>query len=50
MRERERETEHEWGQGRDREGETESEVGSRPRADSTEPNTGLEPGNGEIMT
>ena len=35
---------------REREGDTESEAGSRLRAGSTEPNTGLEPTNREIMT
>ena len=50
LRERERETEHEQGRGREREGDTESQAGSRLRAVSTEPDTGLEPTNREIMT
>ena len=45
---RQRETEHEWG--RSREGDTEAEAGSRLRAVSTEPNTGLELTNREITT
>ena len=49
MREREREAEHEQGRV-ERKGDTESEAGSRPCTVSTEPNTGLEPMNGEIMT
>ena len=36
--------------GAEREGDTESEEGSRLRAVSTEPDTGLEPTNREIMT
>ena len=36
--------------GAEREGDTESEAGSRLRAVSTEPDTGLEPTNHEIMT
>ena len=47
---RQRETEHEQGRGREREGDTESEAGSRLRAVSTEPDTGLELTNHEIMT
>ena len=35
---------------REREGDTEWEAGSRLRAVSTEPNTGLEPTNHEIVT
>ena len=35
---------------REREGDTEPEAGSRLRAVSTEPNTGLKPTNHEIMT
>ena len=46
---RETETEWRWGRG-EREGDTESEAGSRIWAVSTEPNTGLEPMNCEIMT
>ena len=38
-----------WG-GAERKGDTESEAGSRLRAVSTEPNTGLEPTNCEITT
>ena len=34
----------------EREGDTESEAGSRLQADSTEPNSGLELANREIMT
>ena len=48
--ERQRETEHEQGRGREREGDTESGAGSRLRAVSTEPNTGLEPTNCETTT
>ena len=52
--ERLRETECEWGRGRERErereGDTESEAGSRLCAVSSEPYTGLEPENREIMT
>ena len=44
----ETETEHE--QGRSRERDTESETGSRLRAVSTEPDTGLELTNCEIVT
>ena len=36
--------------GAEREGDAESQVGSRLRAVSTEPDTGLEPTNLEIMT
>ena len=45
----ERETEREQG-GAETEGDTESEAGSRLRAVSTEPDTGLELTNCEIMT
>ena len=45
----ERETGCEWV-GAEREGDAESEAGSRLQAVSTEPNTGLEPMNREIMT
>ena len=38
------------GGGAEREGDTESEAGSRLWAVSTDPNTGLEPTNCEIMT
>ena len=38
------------GGGAEREGDTESETGSRLRAVSTEPDTGLEPTDREIMT
>ena len=38
------------GGGAEREGDTESETGSRLWAVSTEPDAGLEPTNGEIMT
>ena len=38
-----------WG-GAEREGDTESEAGSRLRAVHTEPNTGLELVNHEIVT
>ena len=38
------------GGGAEREGDTESEAGSRLRAVSTEPNTGLKPTDHEIMT
>ena len=38
------------GGGAETEGDTESEAGSRLRAVSTEPNTGLEPTKCEIMT
>ena len=47
---RERARENEQGRGREREGDTESEVGSRVRAVSTEPDAGLEPADREIMT
>ena len=43
-----RETEHE--QGRGREGDPESEAGSRLRAVGTEPDTGLELTDREIVT
>ena len=36
--------------GAEREGDTESEAGSRFQAVSTEPDTGLEPTDREIMT
>ena len=36
--------------GSEREGDTESETGSRLRAVSTEPDAGLGPTDGEIMT
>ena len=45
----ETETECEGG-GAETEGDTESEAGSRPWALSTDPITGLEPTNGELMT
>ena len=38
------------GGGAEREGDTESEAGSGLRAVSTEPDTGLEPMNREIVT
>ena len=38
------------GEGAEREGNTESEAGSRLRAVSTQPDVGLKPTNGEIMT
>ena len=38
------------GEGAEREGDTESEAGSRLWAVSTEPDMGLRPTNGEIMT
>ena len=38
------------GDGAEREGDPESEAGSRLRAVNTEPDTGLEPVNREIMT
>ena len=47
---RERQTEGEQGRGREREGDTESKAGCRLLAVSTEPDTGLEPTNHEIMT
>ena len=46
----ETDTEREQGRGRERGGDTESEAGSRLRAISTEPDTGLELTNCEIMT
>ena len=46
---KERETEWEPGRGREREGDAESKATSRLRAVSTEPDTGLEPTNREIM-
>ena len=46
----ETQTEHEQGRGRERERETESEAASRLWAVSTEPNTGLELTDHEIMT
>ena len=46
----ERETEHEQVRGREREGDTESEAGSRLQAVNTEPDVGLEPKKGEIIT
>ena len=46
---RQKETEHKWG-GAEREGDTESEAGSRLRAVSTEPYTGLELEECETMT
>ena len=50
MREGERERDRAWvGEGQ-RKGDTESEAGSRLGAVSTEPDTGLEPTNYEIMT
>ena len=45
---RQREKEWEWGRGR--EGDPESKAGARLRAVSTEPDAGLEPTDGEIMT
>ena len=48
-REREGERDHEHGWGRER-GRKESEAGSRLQAVGTEPDTGLEPTNCEIMT
>ena len=51
-RERERESERQsagWG-GAEREGDTESEAGFSLRAVSTEPNTGLELTDHEILT
>ena len=45
MRERERDRAQ-----AESEGDTESEAGSRPQAVITEPNVGLEPTDGEIMT
>ena len=48
--ERERERQSVSGGGAEREGDTESEAGSRLWAVSTQPNTGLEPMNHEIMT
>ena len=49
-RERERETEHEQGRGGERKGNTELEAGSRLRAVSTEPDTGLELTNHQLLT
>ena len=50
LREWERDSERaQFGEGQ-REGDTESQAGSRLWAVSTEPDTGLEPTNGEIMT
>ena len=50
LRERERDR-SQVGEGqREREGDTEFEEGSRLRSVSTEPDTGLEPTNHEIMT
>ena len=46
----ERETEREPGRGREREGDTGSEAGCRLPAVSTEPDTGLEPTDLEIVT
>ena len=46
----EKERENESRGGAEREGDTESEAGSRLQAVSTEPDTGLEPTNHEIMT
>ena len=46
----ERETESKQGRGREREGDTESEADSRLREVSTEPYTGLQPTNHEVMT
>ena len=37
-------------EGAEREGNTESEAGSRLRAISPEPDMGLKPTNGEVMT
>ena len=50
LRERKSQSVSGGGVEREREGDTESEAGSRLRAVSTEPNTGLEPRNPEIMT
>ena len=47
--ERDTQKEHERGEGQ-REGDSESEAGSRLQAVRTEPDTGLEPTNHEIMT
>ena len=47
---REREMEHERGRGRERDTHTETEAGSRLWAVSTEPETGLELTDREIMT
>ena len=47
---RDRERQRVSGGGAEREGDTESETASRLRAVSTEPNTGLELTNHEIMT
>ena len=46
----ERESQSVSGGGAEREGDTESEAGSRLRAVSTEPNTGLEPTSCKNMT
>ena len=46
----ERESQSVSGGGAEREGDTESEAGSRLRAVSTEPNTGLKLTTREIMT
>ena len=48
MRDRERQNTNKGGA--EREGDTESKAGSRLRAVSTEPDTGLEPTDHEIMT
>ena len=48
MREKKRQTGS--GRGAEREGDTESKAGSRLQAVSTEPDTGLELMNHEIMT
>ena len=45
----EREKQHEQGRGRERKGDTESKAGSKLRAVSTEPDTGLELTDREIM-
>ena len=50
MRERETERQSRSRGGAEREGDTEPEAGSRLRAVSTEPDTGLELTNREIMT
>ena len=50
LTERERERQSMSGGGAEREGDTESEAGSRLRAVSTEPDTGPEPTNCELMT
>ena len=46
----ERETEHKQGRGRERARDIESEAGARLRAVSTEPDTGLEHTDREIVT